>query len=178
MVSKRVMILMVVLTISTCAMATPVYYDSQWVDIEGEVGTGSCETIIVIDWEYGVTESHAWLYKWNTSVVVSDAYDTIMGVFSTFAWSQTAFVDYINYNDGIDNHQTINTGWLSFWNKDSGNWAMNGEGVYAQALLDGGWSGAIADDYPDWGDVAPTVPTPEPATIMLLGIGGLLFRRK
>ena len=171
--------LVTILVVCNCSLATLMSYDGQWVEIEGSVGTGSSETMIVIDWESGVTPSHAWLYQWNTNAVVADALDTIKAAYPLFDWSQTAFVQYINYNDGVDNHQTVNTGWLSFWNKDSGSWATNSAGVYDQLLTDGGWSGAIADDYPDWGDVPPTVPVPEPVTlvILMLGVSGFIRKR-
>ncbi len=178
MKSKVSFVLLAIALFGGSAAATLITYDSQTVDIEGTVGTGTSQTMIVIDWESGITASHAWLYNWNTSAVVADALDAIKTAYASFDWSQSAFVQYINYDDGSENHQTVNTGWLSFWNKDTGSWATNANGVYEQNLTNGGWSGAIADDYPDWGDVPPTVPTPEPATLMLVGLGALAVRRK
>lgn len=175
---KSVVCIVVVFLIGCTAFATPIVYDGISVEIESLVGTGSNQTMVVIDWKSGLTESHAWLYKYDGTKVVADAFDAIQAAVAGFEWSQTAFVDYINYNDGSEFHQTVNTGWLSFWNKDSGDWAWNDVGVYEQQLLNGGWSGIIADDYPDWGDVPPTVPVPEPATVLVIALGTLIAHRR
>lgn len=175
---KSIIRIMVVFSICCTAFAIPISYDGIAVEVESLVGTGSNQTMIVIDWESGLTESHAWLYKYDGSKVVADALDTIQSSVADFEWSQSAFVQYINYNDGSEYHQTVNTGWLSFWNKDSGNWQWNNLGVYEQQLLNGGWSGTIADDYPDWGDVTPTIPVPEPAAVLLFAFGAFAARRR
>jgi hypothetical protein len=148
------------------------------VEVESLIGTGSNQTMIMIDWESGLTQSYAWLYKYDDTKFVADAFDAIQAAVTDFQWSQSAFVQYINYDDGSEYHQTINTGWLSFWNKDSGDWQWNNFGIYEQQLLNGGWSGTIADDYPDWGDVPPTIPVPEPAAVLLFAIAGCIARRK
>ncbi len=169
---------MVVFSVCCTAFAMPMSYDGITVEVESLVGTGSNQAMIVIDWEAGLTESHAWFYKYDGTKVVADAFDAIQEAVTGFQWSQTAFVSYINYNDGSEFHQTANIGWLSFWNKDNGSWVLNDFGVYEQQLLNGGWSGIIADDYPDWGDVPPTVPVPEPAAVLLFAVGACVARRR
>ena len=85
MILKKVMSLCLVLVFSSFASATLVTYDSQPVNIEGTVGSGSNETMIVIDWESGVTESHSWLYQWDGAVYVDDALNSIAAAFAGFS---------------------------------------------------------------------------------------------
>lgn len=170
-----------VFSICCAVSALPMDYEGISLEVETVVGTGTNQTMIVIDWETGFTQSHAWLYTYDGMKVVADALDAIQSEVPDFQWSGTAFADYINYDDGLEYHHTVNTGWISFWNKDSGDWALNNLGVYEQQLMNGGWSGSIADDYPDWGDVPPTIPSiPEPNNILIFvsGIYFTLRRRK
>ena len=175
---KSVICIMVVFSICCMTFAAPMSYDGITVEVESLVGTGGNQTMIVVDWETGLTQSHAWLYKYDGAKVVADALDAIQSSVADFQWSQSAFVQYINYDDGSEYHHTINTGWLSFWNKGSEDWQWDNLGVYQQQLLNGGWSGIIADDYPDWGDVPPTIPVPEPAAVLLFVVGACIARRR
>ena len=175
---KKTLVIAVVLMLVGISNATLVVYDGLNVQIDGEVGTGSSQTMVVIDWLSGVTQSHAWLYKYDGSKTVADGFDAIQTAVATFSWSGGPFVSAIDYNDGTDNHQDFSGGWISFWNKDSGNWATNGLGVSEQLLKNSGWSGSVVNDTGTWGDIPPVVPVPEPTTIALFGIGAILFRRR
>lgn len=174
---KKLVSVMVVFSVCCTAFAMPMEYNGISVEVDSLVGTGSNQTMIVVDWETGLTPSHAWLYQYDGTKFVADALDAIVAV-SSFEWSQNAYVEFMNYDDGAEVHQTLNFGWLSFWNKDGGDWQWNGYGVYEQELVNGSWSGIIADD-PVWGDIAPTIPQiPEPATMLLIAVGAFLARRK
>ncbi|MCE5340016.1 MAG: hypothetical protein LLF92_02655 [Planctomycetaceae bacterium] len=175
---KKLFSLVIVFALCSSIFAIPVNYGGITVQVESLIGTGSNQTMIVVDWESGLTQSHAWLYQYNGTATVADAFDALAAA-CDFAWSQSAFVQYINYNDGLESHATANLGWLSFWNKDSGgDWAMNNDGVYVQQLVNGSWSGAVADDFPNWGNAGPAIPTlPEPMTIVLFAIGAFITRR-
>jgi len=48
------------------------------VALEGTVGSGANESIILVDWDSGVTESHAWLFQWDGVASYGDAFDALM----------------------------------------------------------------------------------------------------
>ena len=145
---------------------------------DGSVGSGAKQAMIVFDWKSGVTQSHAWLYRWDESATVADAFNAIDAAESAFSWSHAAFVTELDYDDGVDYHMGDRDGWMSFWNSSDGeNWTTNNLGVMAQPLVHNEWSGANPIANP-WPGSAPVVPTPEPATIGLLaaGAGAILLR--
>ena len=143
--------------------------------IEGVVGSGANESMIVIDWDSGLTESHAWLFLWDTAATFQDAYNAIEAAEGgAFSWSNTSFVDFMDYTDDDgDVHITGAPGWLSFWESSDGEtWATTSTGVFDSALSDGSWAGANANlPSGTWPGSAPTVPVPEPGTALLVGLG-------
>jgi len=144
------------------------------VALEGTVGSGANESIILVDWDSGVTESHAWLFQWDGVASYGDAFDAIMASVAGFSGSQSSFVTFMDYDDGVDAHVTEFSGWLSFWESADGeSWATTFDGVYTQALVDGGWAGVNANLPEIWPGDAPSVPTviPEPSTALLLALG-------
>lgn len=151
------------------------------VQIESTVGSGANEAMIVFDWKSGTTPSHAWLFQWDGTAVVADAYNAIQLATPTFSWSQAAFVTELDYNDGSELHLGNGDGWMSFWNSGDGeSWNTNNFSVFDQPLIDGDWSGANPEVSPpnwSWPGPAPTVPlVPEPASIGLL-LGGVTLLR-
>ena len=83
--------------------------------IDGTIGSGANETMIVMDWETGATSSHAWRLQWDGALSYAGALNALMANVSGFSWSQTSFVQYVNYDEGSENHVTVYEGWLSFW---------------------------------------------------------------
>jgi hypothetical protein len=139
--------------------------------IDDTIGSGANETMIVIDWETGATPSHAWRFHWDGVLSYADALDALMTNVSGFSWSQTAFVDYVNYDEGSENHITVPGNWLSFWESGDGeNWLTTSLGVYEQLLVDGGWIGVNANLPEIWPGDAPLVPVPEPSTGILVAL--------
>ncbi len=149
--------------------------------IDGTIGSGANETMIVIDWETGATSSHAWRFQWDGALSYAGALDTLATNVSGFSWSQTSFVQYVNYDEGSENHVTVYEGWLSFWESTDGeNWLDTQLGVYQQPLVDGGWVGVNANLPEIWPGDAPTVPVPEPSTgtLVAMSLIGLSARRR
>lgn len=153
---------------------------------EGEVGTptGVNQAMIVFDWDAGTTESHAWLYRWDGSATLADAFDAIVSAEGgAFSWSQDPFVQFIHYaDDDGDNHVSAAPGWISFWGSADGeSWSTTASGVYDELLADGGWAGANANlPSGTWPGGAPSVPVPEPGTALLVGLGltGMAVRQR
>jgi hypothetical protein len=141
--------------------------------VDGTIGSGASETMIVIDWETGATSSHAWRFQWDGLLSYADALDALVANVSDFSWSQTSFVQYVNYDEGSENHVTVAEGWLSFWESGDGEtWLDTQLGVYQQVLVDGGWMGVNANLPEIWPGDAPSVPllVPEPSTGVLVAL--------
>ena len=45
--------------------ADAISYDGLQVQIDGNFGTGTNQTMLVVDWNSGNIPSHAWLYSWS-----------------------------------------------------------------------------------------------------------------
>jgi len=150
--------------------------------VDATIGSGANETLIVIDWETGDTPSHAWLFQWDGALSYADAFDALMLNIVGFSWSQESFVQYMNYDHGLDDHASEALGWLSFWESSDGEiWATTNLGVYEQVLVAGGWVGVNAN-LPDgtWPGDAPVLPVPEPSTgaLLALSLVGITARRR
>jgi hypothetical protein len=194
MVSKKmVKVIFVVCLFSVFGTSSAVLVDFNGtsVDIDGWVGAAAgdniCETIVLIDWNICngpyATASHAWGYRWESSEVqyVANALNAIDTAFSSFTMTTSsggAFIDDIFYDDGVDNHTTVGRSgwWWTGQSLDGINWTDNSDGITAVTIADGQFQG-LNIDASGWGGV-PTLPIPEPTSILLLAAGGLFFRRR
>jgi len=194
MVSKKMVeVIFVVCVFSVCGTspAVLVNFDGNSLNIDGWAGAAAgdnvSETIVVIDWNICngpyATASHAWGYRWESSEVqyVADALNAIDTAFSSFTMTTSfggAFIDDIFYDDGVDNHTTVGRSgwWWTGQSLDGINWTDNGDGITAVTIADGQFQG-LNIDASGWGG-DPTLPIPEPTSILLLAAGSLFFRRR
>ena len=185
--------LMIVMTFSAAADG----YMMQGVDIVVDywAGAGSNETIVVIDWNLTngpyETESHTWGFRWDGTAYVSEALAAIdaAGALEVTTSYAGQFVYDAFYQDLLidgDNHTSTNfSGW--WWLGDTMNggatWTANeGEGGITSEILGNGKIEGLnlVQNYEEWlvGSSTLTIPVPEPFTITLLGLGGLIVGKR
>ena len=188
MVMRRLVGLMIVLLVNAKVSG----YTMQGLDIVVDywAGSGGNETIVVIDWNmingpYS-TESHAWGFRWEGAAYVSDALSAIdaAGALNITTQYDGEFLGDAYYNNPLidsDNHTSVGyTGW--WWTGDTtdggGSWNENAGSITEEILSSGKIEGFnLVHDYDEWlvGSSTLTIPVPEPCTLSILGLGGLLI---
>jgi hypothetical protein len=187
---RRIVCLMIVLAVNTKVWG----YSMQGLDVVVDywAGSGSNETIVVFDWNLVngpyATESHAWGFRWDGAAYVSDALSAIdaagtLNITTQYGGGFLGDAYYNNPSIDSDNHTSAGfTGW--WWAGDTinggANWMANTEGLNVTSLANGKIEGFnLVTNYDEWlvGDTTLTIPVPEPCTIAILGLGGLLLRK-
>jgi len=168
---------------------------------EYSVGTGSNTSTVAIDFD----EDHRFLFTYNWDFAGEDAatsWDALEAIaettedqstFDSYSGSDLAvlytgysfgnFVEDFSY-DGATKYNYTGpwNGWFFYLSDDNLNWTSSMVGVSDRDLLDGSYDSFVwSNQDSEWGPAIRTpgaMPIPEPVTIFLLGLGGLLLRRK
>lgn len=153
---------------------------------EYTAGSGSSQATIAIDFDFG--NSFLFNYQWGGNVTAWDALTAIdlsgaLDVYATDYGAWGVFISDFNYPGGLeyDYGAGANTGW-AYYVGDNENWSLSSVGVSSRSLSNGDWDSWVWTNYSsDWTTayrVPGGVPIPEPCAIALLGLGGLLLRRR
>ncbi len=182
---------MIVLVVSTRAMG----YTMQGLDIVVDywAGAGSNETVVVIDWNQingpYQTSSHAWGFRWDGTAYLSDALAAIdaAGALNVTTLYGGDFVgDAFYYNPSIDSDNHTSAGYSGWWwvgdtINGGATWDATAAGLTSEILTSGEIEGLnLVTNYDEWltGGDTLTIPTPEPCTLTILAIGGLLIGKR
>ncbi|MBI9092617.1 MAG: PEP-CTERM sorting domain-containing protein [Desulfobacterium sp.] len=203
---RKLLMVFCLVMISSVAQAAPYDFKGTMVDVDAWTGSGTNETILVIDWnrlDYGdatLHESHAFGYRWDgvktEQNMLQDFHDA--GIFAMTTGYGGGFLMNLAYYDGTDEvHMHVEEGSWNLASTSNPNarwgtwgdseWDFNKGGTNAEMIADGQFEGINAVMYygvlPSYADDQLDIPfaTPVPAAIWLLGFGllGLVgLRRK
>ena len=153
------------------------------IPVEYWAGSGSNEAVVVID--FGA-DSYAFGYRWDSGTKNGKDLMDAVDLAGAMNYTQAAgFLNTISYGG----YSNIGEGgwsadwWAYFTSTDGLNWTFSWDTAFSDRVLSNGswdsWAHQTTEDYLPPAH-SPTTPVPEPVTITLLGIGGLLlvkFRR-
>ncbi len=172
--------LIIVLTV--CAAAPGEIYTG---DIEYTAGTGTNEATIAIDFDFD--NSFLFSFKWDDDATGWDALSALnagaLDVFATDYGEWGMLVDDFDYPDGTeyDYGEDVNTGWGYYNSTDNQIWSLSSTGVSFRSLSDGDWDSWVWTNFDDsWLAIRSpgAQPIPEPATMLLFAVAGLLLRKR
>ena len=159
---RFVCLFVAVAAVSSVVFATPIM----------EVGAGDNTADLLIEWKDGFSLEFAVSFSTDTVsglelIQIAEAGSDLGLVIENFGWGD--YVDGISYQGHSDVGFGGGEDWWHYWNKDGDQgWISPMFGASDRIVLDGSADG--------WVYGRDTIP--EPASLLLLGLGGLMLRRK
>jgi len=137
-----------------------------------DIGTGDNTAGLYVEWSDGFSVEYAVNFS-TDSITGWDLFDAVMAetdlttVVENFGWGD--FIDGISLGEHSDIGYNDGANWWHFWIKDADqDWVSPAFGISDRVLYDG--------DMDGWVYGRDTIP--EPASVLLLAAGSLLFRRR
>ncbi len=145
------------------------------IEVEYWAGSGINEAIVVID--FGI-DSYAFGYTWQEGIKTGkDMMDAVKAAGSLDYTETGGFLESISYGSYYNVGNNYPDSWWAYYlSSDGENWDLAEAGFAVTELSNGSWDGWGHQSSGDWPPThCPTIP--EPATIVLLGVGTAIFVR-
>ena len=153
-------------------------------DVEYSAGAGSNSATIAVDFD--LDNSFLFTYNWDGAATGEDALLAIVGAgdLEVTTIYEGAFVADLSYPGGVKYDYGLDmAGWSYYTSSDGDNWDFSMVGFAGRSLTNNDWDSWVWTNFDvNWDAVRGPgeLPVPEPTTIALLGLGGILLgsRRK
>lgn len=179
---KSKLIALVVLSLTSVTMASLTYTKT----VEYFAGSGDNSAAIVIDFD-GLN-TFVFEYRWDPAVTAT-GWDALLAVEAagnldviaeTYSWG-VWLKNFIYPGAAKFDYGQANTNWCYYLSSNGTDWQASGVGVSDRVLTSGSWDSWVWTNYSDdWMEVLRQpgqLAVPEPATLLLVGLGSLVISR-